>query len=1096
MADNSLVQIPRLTTTEAPQQKLSKGDIAAPFTDLARGLDSIGEGLTDVATNLAEQAGRKAVRTDDAGNLVVDSAPIIGPASQAYARAARMTALAKAQPEIDNHMTELRLQFPNDPTGFQTAAKAYLKEKTGQFKDPELAGAVEKVGAEAAAHNYRTSLIDANQHNTAEALQAYQARLRDINERTASLARQGGTDTPEYRGAAADRATFYKEMAADDRFKFSKERADLEIAEAYSHDTVQAVIGNVQRQYQDKRNLPAAQKALQDAFWGPGSEKLRLTATQRDKGVSEGLHALANLSAQDRVAIEENKQAVNGYIANLRRDPALFDDIQHNNMVHRAEEIGDYRSLADLQTARSFVPLWGDLKKMSPERASQALDSLSRGIMPAGPVDQLIQNEAKRVGLPPDVLRRYVQIESGGRASAQTGRYKGLLQLSDDEFRGYGGTGDIFDPEQNLRAGANMLASRVESFQRVHGRAPTATELYLIHNQGSGGFAAHAANPDAPAWQNMLSTAEGRSKGAEWAKDAVWGNVPADVRYQFGPNGRENITSREFMNVWQRKVEGQLIGGQRIDVSSDNATARLAQSTIADYRTRVAKVAETMATGIETKIKKGDALQEGELQSFVTAATQAGRDDLIDKVRPSFKALDVIQGLPEGASATAVTAQIEQLKASGVSNVDHQALTIAKTVVEDSAKALHEQPLVEGARKGWFGAVGPLDPQNPQAFSGEIQDREKKAGLVQQHDPGHGAINVISPDEGNRIATTLTNGDPAQAGQVLGSIGLLSPDNYRATMFAEPIKRAVVGMSGSNDPNRMVAAMTAMDTLWRRDPSAFKAAYGETAATRLQAWQGLKDQFSSQEIAERINKAEDPSLVEARRKMGEQADKEIKTDPQGVANQLGSWFDRWVPFVNARTPTDSIQAQMMAVQFTDTYKALRTYGVDADKAKELSVKRLQGTWSQSSVAGGQFMQHAPEGAMNPQTGRPYYPAINGSQSWMSDQLTADLDAIYPRRSFGRTETGEEMMASSWSLRGLIPDAQTQGEIAAGKPPTYQVAVDRDGQTELVHRPDGRPLRYRWDYEAARNAALPGMQQSVQSAQQRAINAETQPPGPM
>jgi uncharacterized protein (TIGR02594 family) len=73
----------------------------------------------------------------------------------------------------------------------------------------------------------------------------------------------------------------------------------------------------------------------------------------------------------------------------------------------------------------------------------------------------------------------------------------------------------------------------------------------MIHQQGWGGFAQHTAQPDQPAWQSMLATAEGRQKGEDWAKQAIWGNLPASERRRFG--GVENVTSGQFLDFWRQR---------------------------------------------------------------------------------------------------------------------------------------------------------------------------------------------------------------------------------------------------------------------------------------------------------------------------------------------------------------------------------------------------------------------------------------------------------------------------------------------------------------------------------------------------------------
>src|SRR5262245_53281711 len=94
----------------------------------------------------------------------------------------------------------------------------------------------------------------------------------------------------------------------------------------------------------------------------------------------------------------------------------------------------------------------------------------------------------------------------------------------------------------------------IAQFRNTYGRDPTPTEIYLQHQQGTGGLAMHLANPNQPAWQSMYMTAEGQRKGPDWARRAISGNIPSDLRAQYP--GVENLTSAQFMDIWRRKVEG------------------------------------------------------------------------------------------------------------------------------------------------------------------------------------------------------------------------------------------------------------------------------------------------------------------------------------------------------------------------------------------------------------------------------------------------------------------------------------------------------------------------------------------------------------
>lgn len=171
-------------------------------------------------------------------------------------------------------------------------------------------------------------------------------------------------------------------------------------------------------------------------------------------------------------------------------------------------------------------------------------------------VDQALSAAAARYDIPVDWLRRISRIESGWNPTATRGAYHGLFQLSESEFRRVGGTGSRLDPDANAMAGAALLASHRDAFRRRYGSEPGVGDLYLIHQQGWGGYQAHRDNPDAPAWQNMLGTREGRERpdGPEWARRAIAGNIPRSERGRMGDVG--NITSRQFVDMWNARFTG------------------------------------------------------------------------------------------------------------------------------------------------------------------------------------------------------------------------------------------------------------------------------------------------------------------------------------------------------------------------------------------------------------------------------------------------------------------------------------------------------------------------------------------------------------
>lgn len=1020
MVDLPKVPIPD-TVTQPVRTSISSAEVAAPYAEIAHGLDKTGEMLTETSVELAQKAGEQAVRTDDAGNLVVDKAPLlVGPAAPAFARAARMTYAGKMQPQIENDLLQLRLAHPNDPQGFQTAAKAYGQEKLDQIDDPTLKIGIGKMIGDNAAHNFRTSLVEANQQNTTEALQTYQARIKDMNEKGSTLARQGGTETPEYQSLAHDRAALYKELGDDPRFKFSPERAALEMRENRDQDVGQAVIGQAQRIFQTKRNAGEAQKFLQDAFWGQGSEGLNLSASKRDHFVAEGMHALANLSASDREAIAENRQAVNGYISVLRKDPGLFNDQQHNDLVTRAESIGDYKSLADLREARVWQPVWSDFKKMSPADQATNLAKLSQGVIPDVESASFLRSRA---------------IGGGVHVEGISPQFATRLQTA------------LQDAEKSTGETA-----RIESLKR------TTAEQAQIYARSGQGRLFQAAPPG-----------YSRHEIGE-AADIPGGKVLDFLHQNAGKYGLEflsgNAGARDPGHVQMAKGDVSLPQGapQRIDLGADTPTTRLWQSTIADWRTSVSKAADVAYSGIVAKDKDRDTFAPGEVTNALQMATLSGRDDLVEKLKPIIAAQE-IEGKIQPGEAAAVISQAEAAKASGVDPLVHAALEKVIQNTKAGEQALRENPLTESARRGWSSPINPLSPANPQAVA-EIQLRQQSATKLQQHDPTHGPVSLIGKDEVPAIGAALTGGDPTQARDFLTALQTIPEGNRLPTMAA--LKDPIINMSRSNDPMRFGAGMTALSTLWQTHKPEFEALFGGDAKTRMLAFQGLQGSLDVPAIIQRLNTADDPNMAAAREKIGQNVEKETKDwTPANVAYQLGSSYGipgtGFISSAIGSTPAvsaDEVTAEAMQAEFTRSYKTLREYGVPKDTAMAKAVEGMKGEWQPSAVNFGALMKNAPE---------THYPAVGGNYDWMKRDLYDHVASILgPQANAEPTEFGG--VDWNWTVQGILSDSQTAREVKLppmgpdGKlrGPSYQIVVmDKKGQSQLLMQ-NGTISRFAWD----------------------------------
>ncbi|MGA7150126.1 MAG: hypothetical protein WBY84_01760 [Pseudolabrys sp.] len=150
------------------------------------------------------------------------------------------------------------------------------------------------------------------------------------------------------------------------------------------------------------------------------------------------------------------------------------------------------------------------------------------------------------------MMKAFAKIESAFNPQAKTGSYKCLFQLSNEEFAKYW-QGNIYDIRDCSVAAARKFATEAAQFEKDVGRRATAAELYCIHQQGYEGCSFHYDAPQQLAWKNMYLTTEGQEKGAKWARKAIWGNVPKDLKNTI-KGGVEALTSGQFIALWTERV--------------------------------------------------------------------------------------------------------------------------------------------------------------------------------------------------------------------------------------------------------------------------------------------------------------------------------------------------------------------------------------------------------------------------------------------------------------------------------------------------------------------------------------------------------------
>jgi hypothetical protein len=185
------------------------------------------------------------------------------------------------------------------------------------------------------------------------------------------------------------------------------------------------------------------------------------------------------------------------------------------------------------------------------ERPSDTVLNSLKDIPIGTPIEE-IRRASEVFGLDFNFMEAVAKIESDFDPKQRTGSYIGLFQLSKSEFAEYG-SGDILNARDNAIAAAYKFATAAILFELNTHKKATYSDLYLIHQQGTRGAEEHVNHPDRIAWKSMCATDEGKQKGEQWCKQAIWENTLPEVKHVW--KSVENLTSAVFVKMWQERVD-------------------------------------------------------------------------------------------------------------------------------------------------------------------------------------------------------------------------------------------------------------------------------------------------------------------------------------------------------------------------------------------------------------------------------------------------------------------------------------------------------------------------------------------------------------
>ncbi len=298
--------------------------------------------------------------------------------------------------------------------------------------------------------------------------------------------------------------------------------------------------------------------------------------------------------------------------------------------------------------------------------------------------------------------------------------------------------------------------------------------------------------------------------------------------------------------------------------------------------------------------------------------------------------------------------------------------------------------------------------------------------------------------KGKAAPENLASDDPQLSAATAGAMF----EAFRRTgMVAKSTKGALQTMVASKNPQKLIAGLTYLDSMSRQNAVAFEREFGAETAKLVDLYQLRLPYASPEQIVEEITKARDPSEVQARTRLRDEAEKLTKDyDAKAIADGL----DRSIwPMTAPNPPADAPSQRRLEVEFADQYVQAFQQSGDAAQAERLALQRIGRVWGPSQLGANSLMRYPPERV---------YPSDDGTHEWLLDQVKSHL------RAKGLDVEGKPNPAAP-SLRlsprhepFVVATPETMSDWGAGRLPSYQLWV-RDTETGMI---DLVEPRWRWD----------------------------------
>ncbi len=339
--------------------------VANPFMQIASVLGDVGERIHKSELDTAETQGQNAVYRDQDGNLQVTLKDNTTDTARAYNHAAQLGMLSRLQGDIRTQGQTQADAAKGDPAvfnaGWNTYQKGILKNAPEELKGP-IQAQLDQYGAQ-----YSLGVSEVKRKRDIAVFEAdTKAEGQNLMDEMATLARGGGTNTPDYQAKRGQLVSLYQNMVKNPDFTMSQKQADIDLKHAESRNMAEAMVGAVSGTLQ-KDGIVAARKQA-DGILTDTSLNLSPAERRQYNGIMD--ETINGFLAQQKVAVKPFQEQ-SAQVQKLLDQQVGIDNPAIDDLIGNLARGGDPQGALALSQARNSARVIRDFKSATPEQRVQ-----------------------------------------------------------------------------------------------------------------------------------------------------------------------------------------------------------------------------------------------------------------------------------------------------------------------------------------------------------------------------------------------------------------------------------------------------------------------------------------------------------------------------------------------------------------------------------------------------------------------------------------------------------------------------------------------------------------------------------------------------